>query len=95
MVWVVLRNHITLKLTKVVNAPRNIPAALRKKFKETLKEMEEKRVIRKVDEPTDWVNSLVVVKKPKSDKLRVCLAYVVFFCLTPNNNIINVRFYSL
>ena len=35
--------------------------------------MEEKRVIRKVDEPTDWVNSLVVVKNPKSDKLRVCL----------------------
>jgi hypothetical protein len=73
MVWVVLRNHITLKLTKVVNAPRNIPAGLKKKIKETLKEMEEKRVIRKVDEPTDWVNSLVVVKKPKSDKLRVCL----------------------
>ena len=30
-------------------------------------------VIRKVDEPTEWVNSLVVVEKPKSKKLRVCL----------------------
>ena len=30
-------------------------------------------VIRKVDEPTDWVNSLMVVEKPKSKKLQVCL----------------------
>lgn len=30
-------------------------------------------VIRRVDEPTEWVNSLVVVEKPKSKKLRVCL----------------------
>ena len=30
-------------------------------------------VIRKVDDPTEWVNSLVVVEKPKSKKLRVCL----------------------
>ena len=29
-------------------------------------------VIRKVDEPTDWVNSLVA-EKPKSKKLCVCL----------------------
>ena len=30
-------------------------------------------MIRKVDEPTEWVNSLVVVEKPKSKKLPVCL----------------------
>ena len=30
-------------------------------------------IIRKVDGPTDWVNSLVVVEKPKSKKLHVCL----------------------
>ena len=35
--------------------------------------MEAMDVIRKVDEPTEWVNSLVVVEKPKSKKLRVCL----------------------
>ncbi|CAC5395221.1 unnamed protein product [Mytilus coruscus] len=35
--------------------------------------MEDKEVIRKVDEPTDWVNSLVVVEKPKTGKLRICL----------------------
>ncbi|CAC5406605.1 unnamed protein product [Mytilus coruscus] len=45
----------------------------REKLKGTLKEMEDKEVIRKVDEPTDWVNSLVVVEKPKTGKLRICL----------------------
>ena len=30
--------------------------------------MEATGVIRKVDEPTDWVNSLVVIEKPKSKK---------------------------
>ena len=35
--------------------------------------MEAMDVIRRVDEPTEWVNSLVVVEKPKSKKLRVCL----------------------
>ena len=65
--------EIDKSVQPVVNAPRNIPATVRKKLKETLKEMKEKRVIRKVDEPTDLVNSLVVVKNPKSDKLRVCL----------------------
>ena len=35
--------------------------------------MENDQIIRKVIEPTDWVNSLVVVEKPKTGKLRICL----------------------
>lgn len=35
--------------------------------------MEENKIIAKVDTPTDWVNSLVVVEKPKTGKLRICL----------------------
>ena len=30
-------------------------------------------VIRRVDKPTEWVNALVVIEKPKSQKLRICL----------------------
>ncbi|CAC5425393.1 unnamed protein product [Mytilus coruscus] len=67
--------HIKIdsSVSPVINPPRKIPAALREKLKGTLKEMEDKEVIRKVDEPTDWVNSLVVVEKPKTGKLRICL----------------------
>ena len=30
-------------------------------------------IITKVTEPTDWVNSIVLVEKPKTGKLRVCI----------------------
>ena len=30
-------------------------------------------VIRKVDEPTEWVNSMVTVEKPNSNRLRICV----------------------
>ncbi|KAL1249127.1 hypothetical protein QQF64_020132 [Cirrhinus molitorella] len=35
--------------------------------------MEDNNIIVRVTEPTEWVNALVVVEKPKSQKLRVCL----------------------
>ena len=38
-----------------------------------LDEMVENGVIRKVDEPTDWVNSLAYSRK-QNGKLRICLA---------------------
>ena len=53
--------------------PRNLPAALRDKAKSTLDEMEHMKVIQRIDEPTEWVNALVVIEKPKSHKLRICL----------------------
>ncbi|KAI8511855.1 hypothetical protein Bbelb_109550 [Branchiostoma belcheri] len=56
-----------------VHPPRRIPVSLRDPLKAELDRMERLGVIRKVDEPTDWVNSLVVVEKPRTDKLRVCL----------------------
>ena len=46
--------------------------ALRQPLKEELKRLEDRGVIKKVSEPTDWVSSLVVVRKP-SGKLRVCI----------------------
>ena len=56
----------------VVNAPRRVPVAIKQRLKEELVRMEESGVIEKVDEPTDWVNSIVVVGKP-AVKIRVCL----------------------
>ena len=45
---------------------RRIPVAMKPRLKEELP------VIKPVDTPTDWVSSLVVVKKPNG-KLRVCI----------------------
>ena len=46
----------------VVNPP---PEALKLKLKAELDTMESAQIIAEVTEPTDWVNSLVVVEKPK------------------------------
>jgi hypothetical protein len=35
--------------------------------------MEKQGVIRKVDRPTDWVNSIAIVEKPGTGRLRICL----------------------
>ena len=61
-----LEHHIKL------NVPRKILMGLRDQFKKELDSMEETGVIRKVDEPTEWVNSLVVGEKPNAD-LRIRL----------------------
>ena len=65
--------HVDSTVTPVIHSPRQIPVAFREELKKTLAEMEEKGVIKKVDQPTDWVNSLVIAEKPKTGKLRICL----------------------
>ena len=57
----------------VVNPSHRVPEALKSKLKAELDTMESDHIIAKVTEPTDWVNSLVVVEKPKTGKLRICL----------------------
>ena len=56
----------------VVHAARRVPVALRDSLKEELERMTTLGVIRKIEEPTDWVNSMVCVKK-KNGELRICM----------------------
>lgn len=51
---------------------RRIPVAMKPKLKEELARLQKIGVIKPVDTPTDWVSSLVVIKKPNG-KLRVCI----------------------
>ena len=48
----------------VVNTPRRISIAMIDPLKRELQRMENLDVIEHVTEPSDWVNSLVVVEKP-------------------------------
>ena len=52
-------------VTPVVNPHRTIPAALRDGVKTELEDIEKRGVIRKVEEPTDWVSSMAIVEKPE------------------------------
>ena len=49
-----------------------MPLAYKNELKLKLDSMEKDGIISKVTEPTDWVSSMVVVKKPNG-KLRICL----------------------
>ena len=53
--------------------PCRTPYALRGRLKDELDEMEKMDITQKVTEPTEWVNALVAVEKPKTGRLRVCL----------------------
>ena len=68
------KHHITLKpdAHTVQHACRKVPFPIRNQLKEELDRMEAMNVITKVDEPTEWVSSLVIVEK-KNGKLRICL----------------------
>nr|XP_034840382.1 uncharacterized protein LOC117996432 [Maniola hyperantus] len=56
----------------VVSASRKIPMKMRPRLKEELENMVKLNIIKKEDEPTDWVSNIVIVEKPDK-KLRLCL----------------------
>jgi hypothetical protein len=67
-----IKIHIKEDAVPVVHAPRRVPHALKERLKHDLENMEKSHVITKVTEPTEWVNSLVIVEK-NNGKLRICL----------------------
>ena len=56
----------------IAYTPRKMPIGSHEKLKKELDGMEKTGVIRKVDEPTEWISSVVVVEKPNSE-LRIFL----------------------
>ena len=62
--------QIDPSVAPVIHPPRKVPLALHEKLSQELTRMEADGIIAKVTEPTQWVNSLVVVET--SSKLRVC-----------------------
>lgn len=71
-----LKNKYHIELIEnakpVIHPPRKIPLPLLKQFRNTITELEKTGIIKKVDEPTDWVNSIVIVRK-NNGSLRICL----------------------
>ena len=66
-------HHIELDetITPVQHQPRRVPVALRVSLREKIDSMVAQRILKKVVEPTPWINSIVEVKKP--GKLRLCI----------------------
>ena len=60
-------------ISPVVNPPRRILQVLHSRVKDKLDRMKKLEIVTKVDEPTDWVKSIVVVEKPQSKSLCICI----------------------
>lgn len=58
--------------TPVIQTQRRVSLALHEILKQTLVELENKNIITKVNYPTNWVNSVMIVEKPNGT-LRLCL----------------------
>ena len=55
----------------VIDPARRVPVALRVKVEEELDRMQQIGVIEPVEQPTEWVSSMVTIVKP--NKLRICI----------------------
>ena len=55
-----------------IHPARKVPVALKTRLREKLDFLLGEGVIRRMEEPTEWVNSLVIVEKPNGD-LRLCI----------------------
>lgn len=65
---------IVLKKDSVpfVSKCRRVPDSIKPQLKKTLDNLLERGIIDKVEQPTDWVNNIVIVEKPNKS-LRICL----------------------
>lgn len=55
-----------------IEATRRVPYGLMDRLKSKLDELEQLQVVKKVEQPTEWVSALVIAEKPNKD-LRLCL----------------------
>ena len=66
--------HLNVRenIAPTILPPRREPIAIKEKVKVKLEELEIKKVIKRVDEPTDWVSQMAVQIK-KSGDIRLCI----------------------
>ncbi|GFW58720.1 transposon Tf2-6 polyprotein [Trichonephila clavipes] len=64
--------YILNNAVPVIHLPRHVPLALQPKLKSILDRLVKEGIVSKVNKPTDWVQSLVIVEKPNGN-LRLCL----------------------
>lgn len=61
------------EIALAIRPVRSVPAPLRVKVEAALNRLEDRGIITKVTEPTDWVSALVVTPKKDSNDVRICI----------------------
>ena len=64
--------EVDQSITPMQEPVRRVPVAVKETLIKEIEDMEKDGVIKKVDEPTDWISPLVIVKKPNG-RLRICM----------------------
>ena len=64
--------EVDQSITPMQEPGRRVPVAVKETLIKEIEDMEKDGVIKKVDEPTDWISPLVIVKKPNG-RLRICM----------------------
>lgn len=64
--------EIDTSIKPVQAQPRRVAVALKPELKKEIEALEKKQVIAKVTTPSDWISSMVAVRKP-TGKLRICI----------------------
>ena len=59
-------------VTPTVSPPRRVPLSIKGKLKREIYRLTERQVISPVEEPTDWVSSMITVLKPNGT-VRLCI----------------------
>ena len=59
-------------VTPTVMPPFRVPVALKEKLKNKLDRLTQRKVISPIQEPTDWVSSMIATKKPDGN-IRLCI----------------------
>ena len=68
-----LHLEVDLRIQPAQHVPRKIPVAMKEEIMKKIDELIEQKIVEKVNEPTDWISSMAAVKKPQSNKLRICI----------------------
>ena len=63
--------EVDTTILPVQQAPRRVAVHLRECLKEKIDELENREVICRVEEPTEWISNIVIVNR--QEKLRICL----------------------
>ena len=65
--------EIDKSIKPVQHMPRKIKVTIKEEIMNNFDELIEQKIVAKVKEPPDSISSMVVVKKPQSNKLRICI----------------------
>ena len=63
------RIHLNPDVKPTIHAARRLPLELKPRVKRKLQDMESNGILAKVEQPTEWVNSMVVETKENGDLL--------------------------